>query len=329
MNRSRVGAAFLTAAAGIYVVVPSTLQAKRTLDVRNQPNVVAQQTVAPVTLAPEEQFAVGTLLARWSASPAKPIVLTYHDLSPKGSSDFTVTPEQFEAHMTALSALGANTLSAEEFAAWARGEPVPDRSVLITFDDGARGVWSYADGILARHGFKATAFIITGSVGTNAPYYMTWNEIQQMAGSGRWSFEAHSHLGHRRVAIDAAGKEGAYFGNLMWLAAEARLETIDEFDTRVRLDLRTSAVELRKRGLGNAQMFSFPFSDFGATSNDANVRGTLVQAAQDNYALAFNDGRRPLPLVGPFQFNRLGVGGQDTTVGLLDRLGATIDLNPA
>jgi poly-beta-1,6-N-acetyl-D-glucosamine N-deacetylase len=329
INRSRVGAIVLAGAAVLYVAVPSALQVRHTLDERNNQNVVKQLTVDPVTLSSEETSAVETVRARWAAAPANPIVLTYHDVSPDSKSEFTVTPQQFQAHMTALSALGANSLSADEFAGWTRGEPVPERSVLITFDDGARGVWKYADDVLKRHGFKATAFIITGFVGANPPYYMTWNEIDALAADGRWSIEAHSHLGHRRLAIDANGGEGSFFGNLAWLGAENRLETVAEFDSRVRNDLNQSVVELRKRGFGNAEMFAYPFSDYGATGNDPNVNPTLTRATRDIFAIAFNDGRRPLPLVGPFQINRLGVGGQDTTAGLMERLGETIALNAA
>ena len=76
---------------------------------------------------------------------------------------------------------------------------MPPHSVMITFDDGAKGVWQYADPVLARYDLHATAFIITGFVGTHAPYYMTWDEIAELHDSGRWDIEAHTHLGHVQV----------------------------------------------------------------------------------------------------------------------------------
>ena len=46
---------------------------------------------------------------------------------------------------------------------------MPPHAVMITFDDGAQGVWEYAEPVLKRYNMSATAFIITGFVGTHAP----------------------------------------------------------------------------------------------------------------------------------------------------------------
>ena len=90
------------------------------------------------------------------------------------------------------------------------GEPLPPHSLMVTFDDGARGVWRFADPVLARFNQHAVAFIITGFVGTHEPYYMTWDEIADLHNSGRWDLEAHTHLGHVQVPSDANGGQGPY-----------------------------------------------------------------------------------------------------------------------
>ena len=54
----------------------------------------------------------------------------------------------------------------------------------------------------------ATAFIITGFVGTHAPYYMTWDQITELQNSGRWDIEAHTHLGHVRCPADPTATRG-------------------------------------------------------------------------------------------------------------------------
>ena len=81
---------------------------------------------------------------------------------------------------------------------------------MITFDDGATGVWQYADPVLKRLDMHAIAFIITGFVGTHAPYYMTWDQITELHNSGRWDMEAHTHLGHVQVPSDNNGNEGPF-----------------------------------------------------------------------------------------------------------------------
>ncbi|MEK8172151.1 polysaccharide deacetylase family protein [Streptomyces sp. M19] len=69
---------------------------------------------------------------------------------------------------------------------------MPARSVYLTFDDGAQGLWRYADPVLARHRMRAAAFLITRHVGGRHSYYLSWDEVGRMARSGRWDFQSHT-----------------------------------------------------------------------------------------------------------------------------------------
>lgn len=85
----------------------------------------------------------------------------------------------------AVRAGAVRTVPARQFAAYAAGGPVPPRSVLLTFDDGTRGLWAYADRIRARHRMHGSAFLITGRTGRTHPYHLTWAEAARMRESGR------------------------------------------------------------------------------------------------------------------------------------------------
>lgn len=329
MKSPRLAMFGLAAAAVAYVVLPTGLQVQHAANLRNQPNVVAQETVEPSTLTDAELVAADALLARWSAAPAKPVILTYHDITNTPESDYSVTPKQFESHMAALAKVGAHTMTAQEFVEWKNGSTLPPKSVMITFDDGTRGVWKYADRVLERHSFVATAFVVTGYVGTHVPYYMTWDEIETLHQSGRWSIESHSHLGHGYVKTSAGDTEGTFLGSLQWLDDEGRMETIPEYATRVRTDLNQSVAELSDRGLGNVGLFAFPFSDYGSSAGDDQVTVKLLATAGESFTAVFNDSRTVLPIAGPFQFNRLDIGLPDTTTDLMTRMAEWLELNPA
>src|SRR6202012_3616560 len=133
-----------------------------------------------------------------------PIIVTYHDIAVKGTQ-YTVTPAAFAAQMRVLHDSGWHTLPAAQFAAWLHGAPLPPRSLLLTFDDGARGVYRYADPVLRHYGLHGIAFLITGWVGTDQPYYMTWPKLHKLQADGHWDLEAHTHLGHGFVASNAKG----------------------------------------------------------------------------------------------------------------------------
>jgi hypothetical protein len=152
-----------------------------------------------------------------------------------------VTPEAFAAQMRLIHEAGWTTLTPIHIEAWQRGEPLPPHSVLITFDDGCMGVWQYAEPVLKRYNMQATAFIITGFVGTHAPYYMTWDQVTELANTGRWDIHSHAHLGHVYVRTDANGAEGR--SDLSSLAGRSEPGGDgQEFHSRVTTDLTECSV---------------------------------------------------------------------------------------
>jgi biofilm PGA synthesis lipoprotein PgaB len=91
-----------------------------------------------------------------TSSQAAPIILTYHDVG-YNPSPYTVTPEQFATQMQLIHDAGWTTLTADQLDGWLNGEPVPPHSVMVTFDDGAKGVWQYADPVLGRLNMHAAS----------------------------------------------------------------------------------------------------------------------------------------------------------------------------
>lgn len=91
-------------------------------------------------------------------------VVTYHRVN-RGSASLTVSPENFENHCKALSDNGWRGVSlyeAENF--FLEGEPLPAKSVLLTFDDGYLDNYVYAWPILQKYGHKAVVFATAGLV---------------------------------------------------------------------------------------------------------------------------------------------------------------------
>lgn len=70
-------------------------------------------------------------------------------------------------------------------------EPVPDKLIVLTFDDSAASHYTVARPLLKRYGFGATFFITEGfSFRTNKKDYMTWEQIAEMHRDG---FEIGNH----------------------------------------------------------------------------------------------------------------------------------------
>ena len=148
-------------------------------------------------------------------------VLMYHHVTPAGG--MIATPDVFEDQIARLARAGYQSLSADQFAACLAGAPVPERSVLITFDDGYLNNWVHAHPVLARHGMRAVLFIITGWIGDGPvrPHagqggplpatpdhdackqlvaagradevMLRWSEIEAMRAAGTFEFHSHTH----------------------------------------------------------------------------------------------------------------------------------------
>jgi peptidoglycan/xylan/chitin deacetylase (PgdA/CDA1 family) len=97
-------------------------------------------------------------------------VLMYHCIRPTSSRamrKFTVAPDAFEAQLALLREQGYTGLSVSEFARRARlgDASLPDRPVVLTFDDGFADFGEHAAPLLQRYGFPATLYVVAGQVG--------------------------------------------------------------------------------------------------------------------------------------------------------------------
>ncbi|WP_406465195.1 polysaccharide deacetylase family protein [Streptomyces sp. NBC_00111] len=243
--------------------------------------------------------AAGGTPAGRRARGTAPVVLAYHDISRdrRSRSRYTVTPEAFDAQLAALSAAGYRTLDTEEFVAYLRGGPAPARpTVFLTFDDGTRGLWVHADRILAEHRMKAAAFLITRSVGSHRPYYLSWDEIGRMHDSGRWDFQNHTRDLHRRAAVDASGRLSSALAARLWLPGEKRRETEREYRRRVEEDLDRSNDDITGHGLPVPRLFAYPFSEADGHTSVGPTNRILRAALASRFAAALtNSSVRPLP----------------------------------
>jgi biofilm PGA synthesis lipoprotein PgaB len=261
----------------VVLVLPAVWQwrtSEQEVEAKNA-NIVEQ--VTSVKAGPLDPALVERLRAAPASAQAAPVILTYHNVG-YSNSEYSVTPESFATQMELLAEAGWTTITAAQLEGWLAGQPLPSHSVLVTFDDGVRGVWQYADQILARHQQHAVAFIITGFVGTSAPYYMTWPEITALHNTGRWDIEAHTHVGHGQVQIDAAGNQGPFLTSLRYLPEQRRMETLEEYQNRIRADLVECKRQLALHGMGDAALFAYPFSAHAGTPESSAALSTEVRS---------------------------------------------------
>lgn len=141
------------------------------------------------------------------------------------SGKFVITPAQFEKDMRYLQQQGYQTVHIADLIAYVdNGTPLPEKPILITFDDGYYNNYLYVFPIIKELGIKIILSPIakysqqyTESGEQNAYYsHITWPMAQEMAQSGlvelqNHSFDLHSNKGKRSGARKLKGESTAQY----------------------------------------------------------------------------------------------------------------------
>ncbi|MEU6369704.1 polysaccharide deacetylase family protein [Streptomyces sp. NPDC046931] len=129
-------------------------------------------------------------------------ILMYHSVATapnEATRALSVAPEAFAEQMAMLADLKFTPVTTAELArSWREGAPLPERPVLVTFDDGYEGVHRHALPALAGHGFASTLFVSTGWIrgahdtGGGLDTMLGWDQVRELAGAGV-EIGGHSH----------------------------------------------------------------------------------------------------------------------------------------
>ncbi|HYB44823.1 MAG TPA: polysaccharide deacetylase family protein [Candidatus Methylomirabilis sp.] len=139
-------------------------------------------------------------------------ILCYHNLGVESKGRLLLAVSKFEEQMRYLKANGYRVISLADFVEFSHlNRQLPQKSVVLTFDDGYKSFKTYAYPILKELGFTATLFVYTDYVGAGRNAF-TWPELRDLAAEG-FDIEAHSksHGDLRR----AAGEPDAQYARRM------------------------------------------------------------------------------------------------------------------
>lgn len=117
------------------------------------------------------------LFIKYNQHTQQVIVLSYHNIISddveKNADEYeTLTVSEFEKQMQYLKDNGYTTISADELYRWKNKEiEIPEKSVLITFDDGYYSFKYLVQPVLEKYDFKAICFVIGNTVGEATPAF--------------------------------------------------------------------------------------------------------------------------------------------------------------
>lgn len=103
----------------------------------------------------------------------------------------SVTPDKFEEQMKYIADNGYSTTTFDTLAAALNKQTtLPNKTIILTFDDGYIDFYFNAYPILKQYNLRATVFIPTGLI--DQASYLNWDQIKDMNNSSLISFQAHS-----------------------------------------------------------------------------------------------------------------------------------------
>jgi peptidoglycan/xylan/chitin deacetylase (PgdA/CDA1 family) len=124
-------------------------------------------------------------------------VLMYHHIQPmaqaikNGQTSLTVDTGVFDSQMQYLQSRGYKTISADALSdALIQKHSLSEKSIVVTIDDGYSDIYSDAFPIAKKYNILLNLMIPTGLLNNSG--YMTWNNINEMIGSGNATVVNHT-----------------------------------------------------------------------------------------------------------------------------------------
>ena len=192
-------------------------------------------------------------------------VVMYHQLTKNinRTGAYCITLGQFENDLKFLQSKGYSTIDIEQLISHVKhGTPLPEKPVIITFDDGYETVYSYAAPMLEDYGMCAVASVVgsfadlyTAANDHTLSYsYMTWEQIAELSKGNIIEIQNHSYDLHK---TDKAGRHGAQ---------KVSTESVSEYSAFLNDDIGRMQTLLTEKTGKRAQAFTYPFGSYSKES---------------------------------------------------------------
>lgn len=201
---------------------------------------------------------LGILLWQRDSGEERFTVLEYHDFTENSEkvTDYTMTVDALRRDLDWLRDNGYVTVLPRELAAGRldNGDALPEKFVLLTFDDGYASNYLLAFPVLKEYGAKATISLITRRIDDAKPGFLSWEQCREMAESGLVEFASHTNDFHIRDEVLGIDRmEG---------------ETQAEYDARVFPDLETSIARIESELGQTPTAFTYPLGNMDDWAED-------------------------------------------------------------
>lgn len=188
-------------------------------------------------------------------------IIMYHSILKSQSGNYIIHPNVLEKDLLYIKEKGYTTITMSDLINYVyNNTSLPEKPIIITFDDGHYNNLGYAVPILKKYNMKAVISIVGKYTDTfsqtdeaNMNYgYLRWKDINELISSGTIEFQNHTYNLHTIGSRNGAKKK---YG-----------ETKEQYQTILSNDIQKLQNEFKENTGYVPNTFTYPF---GAISNDS------------------------------------------------------------
>ena len=258
----------------------------------------------------------GTIYSMQSDEIGLPIVM-YHQLTKSESraGRYVLTLEQFEKDLIFLKEKGYETVTVSQLLDYSQGKgKLPEKAIMITFDDGCETLYAYAKPLLEKYGFTAVGFV----VGALADYYtelddhnlnysnLNWAEIKELSMGNTVEIQSHSYDLHKNTGCRSGAKK-------------KKGETFEQYAEFLGADASKMKTEMLKHTGKAPVAIAYPFGSFSPESKEilkkygikmaftCEERVNIVKKAEPERLFGLGRYNRPSGISSESFFEKMGI----------------------
>lgn len=221
-------------------------------------------------------------------------VFCYHDVVANDNAKalekdpYAITEKRLEEHFELLKKEGFTPISLKQYENYVERKGIlPEKPVLLSFDDGRESMYTRIYPILKKYNYPAVFAIILSYMDTTIPpadieKMVTWEQLREMQASGLVEVASHTYNMHNFVVANHYGDRYQNVATIWW-QDDNKYETENNFNARITGDMLTGKSLFDKNMGYSSNILVWPFGVYTQYSVDS------AKKSGYEYQLMLND----------------------------------------
>ena len=245
-------------------------------------------------------------------------IAMYHQLTKDSSKSgkYDLTVEQFENDLIFLKSMGYKTINLSQLLEYSNGKgDLPEKSIMITFDDGCETLYAYALPLLKKYGFCAVGFVVgaladeyTENGDHNLSYsYLNWEEIKELCDGGVIDIQSHSYNLHK----NSEGRSGM---------KKKKSESLKQYCEFLTEDMAKMKIRMKEHIGKEPYAIAYPFGSFSEETKDiirnygfkmaftCEEKVNIIKKSESDWLFRLGRYNRPEGISSENFFGKMGIG---------------------